>query len=120
MDGYGCSISGYVCTLDSITTRSFACLINVFYQFEHYIHLLREKKENGLKLFIPYQRAPPRSGRPPGSPQRRSDAAGCCPSSGRDGRAGSCRTSQKIHIQETEEGKGEVLLLRVHVRAAKG
>lgn len=79
-----------------------------------------EKKENGLKLFIPYQRAPPRSGRPPGSPQRRSNAAGCCLSSGRDGRAGSCRTSQKIHIQETEEGKGEVLLLRVHVRAAKG
>lgn len=60
-----------------------------------------------MTVLVSYRRAPPRPGRPPGSPPLRSDAAGCCPSSGRDGRAGSCRTSRKIHIQGTEEEEEE-------------
>ena len=52
-----------------------------------------------------YRRAPPQPGHLRGSRPPRSGAAGCCLSSGRGGRAGSCHTSQKIHIQGTEEEK---------------
>lgn len=36
-----------------------------------------------------------------------SGAAGCCLSSGRGGRGGSCHTSRKTHIQGTEEEEEE-------------
>lgn len=52
-----------------------------------------------------YRRAPPQPGHPRGSRPPRSGAAGCCPSSGRGGRAGSCHTCRKIHIRGTEEEK---------------
>lgn len=63
-------------------------------------------------VLVSYRRAPPQPGRPPGSPPLRSDAAGCCPSSGHDGRAGSCRTYRKIHIQETKEEEEEAKEIR--------
>lgn len=50
-----------------------------------------------------YQRGPPPPDHLPGSPLLRSDAAGCCLSSSCGGTAESSRTSQKIHIQGTEE-----------------
>ena len=50
-----------------------------------------------------YQRAPPPPGHLPGSLLLRSGAAGCFLSSGHGGTAESSHTSQKIHIQGTEE-----------------
>lgn len=82
------------------------CLIICYHSKR--IRLLIGKINKCKWITVAYQRAPPLPDHLPGSPLWKSDAAGCSLSSGRGGTAESSHTSQKIHIQGTEEGKKAV------------